>query len=183
MKTIYLFRHSTKSSVGDAPLSQEGIHLAKIIGHDKLSGKDFTHLFISPLSRSADTLKSMTEGAGDFLDIKPTIFPPHAVSADSDGMTLWEGVCHEAELAGEDMMQAALQKDSVRAESIAKESAQAFTNWVASMPDDSRVLVVHHSPFLELMVYGLFNKVLPQLQPCEGCVIIENHGKLQLTDA
>lgn len=180
MKTIYLLRHSTKTSAGDMPLSKAGVDLARKVGHEKLSGKGFTHLFVSPLSRSKDTMKAMSEGARDFPETEPKIFPPHSVSATPDGMALWEGACHEAEVVGEDMMLAVLQKDSDRAEQIAKESARAFKQWIQFMPDDFHVLVVHHSPFLELMAYGLFGKILPQLEPCEGFVILEEACRLTL---
>lgn len=178
MKNIYLLRHSIKETVGDSVLSPEGLELARNIGLTKLSGKRFTHLYASPLSRSVDTLKALAQGAGDFPKQEPSIFPPHSVSATSDGMALWEGVCHEAERSGLDMMDAAMTKDKERADKIAKEGALAFKEWLNSIPENSSVLVVHHSPFLELVVYGLFGEILQQLQPCDGFRIIANEGRL-----
>lgn len=180
MKNIYLLRHSTKVTVGDSALSREGLELAKNVGLTKLLGKQFTHLYVSPLSRSIDTLKALAEGAGDFPKQEPSIFPPHSVSITLDGMALWEGVCHEAEKAGQDMMRAAMTKDKDRAEKIASKGGAAFKEWLASIPDGSNVLVVHHSPFLELIAYNLFGEVLRQLQPCEGFRVIEENGVLTL---
>ena len=53
-------------------------------------------------------------------------------------------------------------------------------DWFETLPDDANVLVVHHSPFLELIAYGLFGEVLPQLQPCEGFKIIDEDGILKM---
>lgn len=180
MKKIYLLRHSTKANTGDSDLSTEGVELARKIGKTKLRGKGFTDLYVSPLSRSGETMKFLMEGARDFPEQEPKIFPPHSVSATPDGMALWEGVCHEAEKVSEDMMQAAVKQDAVRAEKIAKDGAAAFRNWIATLPENSNVLVVHHSPFLELIAYGLFEKILPQLQSCEGFKIIEESGVLRI---
>ena len=179
MKRVSLFRHSTKNGIGDSELSPEGIELAKKIGQ-KLRGQEFTRLYISPLSRSGATMKAMAEGAGDFPEQEPKLFPPHGVSATPDGMALWQGVCHEAEKVGEDMMQAALNQDAEVANKVAHDGAEAFQTWIATLPENANVLVVHHSPFLELIAYGLFGEVMPRLQPCEGFQVVEENGVLKM---
>jgi broad specificity phosphatase PhoE len=178
MKTIYLMRHSIKTGTGNSGLSIEGIKLAKEIGSSKLRDKHFTHLFVSPLSRTTDTLNSLSDGAGDFPKQRYEIFPLQTVSSSDDGMKLWEGVCHEAEINGGDMMEAALREDSKRAEKIANKGAKAFNEWIKSLPENSTALVVNHSPFLELIAYGLFGDAIPQLQPCEGFRVLSKDGAL-----
>lgn len=179
MKIIELRRHGRKTAPGDAPLSEEGVAHATQMGWEALHGKDFTQFFVSPLVRTTQTLEAFARGAGDFRLQDVAIFPPHAVSELPDAMELWNGPCHEAEKRGEDMLTCALASSPQVAKRIADASAKAFRDWIATLPENARVLVVHHSPFLELMVYGLFGVRLPQLQPLEGFRIVERSGNLK----
>jgi hypothetical protein len=77
------------------------------------------------------------------------------------------------------MLQAALDEEPDLTNNIASKAATSFQRWIASLPDGSHALVVGHSPFMELIAYGLFGKILKQLQPCEGFRIIEESGELQ----
>ncbi|MEI7741471.1 MAG: histidine phosphatase family protein [bacterium] len=181
MKTIELRRHSTKSGPGNHDLSEAGIALAHRIGKEELHGKNFTLLFDSPLKRAKDTLNAFKEGALDFPDVQPQLFPPlMEVALQKSAMELWNGVCNHAEERDEDMMQAALENEPALTNTLAKEAAASFLRWIASLPDDTNALVVGHSPFFEMIALGLFDEVLPQLQPCEGFRIIEENGALRL---
>lgn len=120
-------------------------------------------------------------GAGDFSALPLQLFQPGVeVGGTKDALELWGGVCNQAEHAGQDMLQAALKKEPILSQDIATKSAASFKRWLALIPDGARALVVGHSPFMELMVYGLFKKILPQLDYCEGFEIIEINGELQL---
>ena len=178
MKIIELRRHSKKSAPGNSNLSPAGIELAERVGATELQGKRFTHLFISPLQRTKDTLIAMQRGATDFPAVEPQNFAPHAVA--ESGMSLWEGACNRAEHAGQYMLAAALNDDPDTARAIAHKGAEAFKVWLNELPHDAHALVIHHSPFLELIAYSLFGVQLPQLQPCEGFTIIEELDKLRL---
>lgn len=181
MKIIELRRHSTKSGPGDTDLSSVGIELARKKGAEKLVNKKFTLLYQSPLKRTQDTLKIMKEAAGDFPDVDPENFLPHMeVSQTEEAMHLWRGACHRAEKIHQDMMSCVLQEEAETAGSIARAGAASFQKWLAALPENTHALVIGHSPFLELIAFGLFGRSLPQLQPCEGFRIIQKRGELYL---
>jgi phosphohistidine phosphatase SixA len=131
------------------------------------------------LNRTRQTLEIFKRCAGDFSEVEPQIFRPNAAAETERGMTLWSGVCNTAEHRGEDMLEAALTKAPEISNEIAKDGASAFKQWLTGLPDSSQVLVVGHSPFLELIVFGLLNIKIPALQPCDGFRLIEVNGELK----
>ena len=183
MKNIQFRRHSIKQGPGDTDLSDEGINLAQKIGKESLSSKNFSAVFVSTLKRTRDTAAEFMRGAGDFPQSPFQIFQPGVEAGGTvEALKLWSGVCNAAEHADQDMLQEALQKETKSAHKIAMTSAVSFKTWIAALPDGVNALVVGHSPFLELMVYGLFGKALPQLKYCEGFTIIEDKGVLSLVN-
>ena len=175
------YRHSKKQGPGNVNLSSEGIQLAQHVGEHELRNKHYTHLCTSHMKRTQETLFAFAVGAGDFPKIKPEIFLANMSERQADdGLRLWNGVCHQAELLNEDMLQAALKNEHILAMKVAEEGSILFKQWVSFLPDKTRALIVHHSPFMELIVKGLFGRELPQLQPCEGFVIIEDDKGLHL---
>jgi len=180
MKRIELYRHSIKTQPGNADLSPDGVTLAEKIG-EGLRGKAFTHLFVSSLKRTQDTMDAFARAAGDFPHVPYAVFLPHtSVSNTQEGLSLWSGACNRAEHRGEDKMRAALKEEPEIAQRVAKEGAESFRRFVEQLPDGACALVVDHSPFLELVVYGLFDVVMKQLGFCEGFVIEEHDGVLKL---
>jgi broad specificity phosphatase PhoE len=183
MKTVELRRHSTKLGSGDTDLSHVGVWLAEKVVEHELRNKGFTLLFESPLKRTKETLAAFSKSAGDFPKIAPELFPPHMeVSETEEGMYLWSGVCHHAERENADMMQAALEGEPERTNALARKAATAFKRWLSALPENTNVLVVGHSPFIEIVAFGLFEKVIPQLQPCEGIRIVEQDQGYQLAE-
>ncbi len=181
MKKVELYRHSIKLGHGDCDLSPEGIEKAMAMGRELLRGKGYTHLYVSPLIRTTETINAFALGAGDFPDVTLQEFPPHVtVSTSQEAMRLWTGVCHRAEAHGTDMLQAVLEQEAEVGQVVAAEAAKAFVLWLKDLPEEAHALVVGHSPFLELMIYGLFNKQLTQFQPCDGACITFNDGVLSL---
>lgn len=181
MKTVEFRRHSTKIGPGDTDLSPVGVWLAQKVGVFELKNKHFTHLFESPMKRSKETLIAFSESAGDFPSITPELFSPHMeVSETEEGMYLWSGACHSAELVNGDMMQAVLSQEPERAKVLGYKAATSFKKWLDALPENARALVVGHSPFMELIAFGLFNEVLPQLQPCEGFRMVEEDHQYKL---
>mgnify|MGYP001610436709 CR=1 FL=1 len=179
MRTIFLYRHAKKVGHGDVHLSNEGIESACRVGETQLRGKNFSLFFVSSRNRTKETLSAFRKGAGDFLFVEPKIFPLHTdVFSSEDAMKLWEGVCNEAEQKNEDMLLAALQKDHERTERISFQAGEAFKKWIHTLPNDTNVLVVYHSPALELIVYNLFGITLTQLKPSEGFKINERDDEL-----
>jgi len=123
---------------------------------------------------------AFAEGAGDFTvtEIGRFLTDPDVFGTDN-ALQLWHGVCYQAELNGEDMMTAIMEQDSVEAEHIASNATAQLRLWLNSLPADAQVLVVHHSPSLELIAYGLFGITLPQLQPCDGFRILVDGDNLR----
>lgn len=181
MKKIEFRRHSIKQGPGDTDLSEAGLQLAKKVGEEFLRGKQFDAVFVSTVKRTHDTALAFMLGAGDFKQQSLQIFEPGVeVGSSEAALNLWGGVCNQAERAGEDMLQAALTKDPVMAREIAMQAARSFRVWLANLPQDTRVLVIGHSPFMELMAYGLFGTQLSQLRYCEGFEIIEDRDELTI---
>jgi len=157
--------------------------MAERIGKEYLRGRHYTHLFMSPVSRTRETMDLFARGAGDFPLVEPHIFlESNDVFSTDDAMRLWSGVCHEAEMIGKDMMRAALEQDTDRAYRISAEAAVEFKKWLDKLPDGAHVFVVYHSPSIELLIYGLFDVILPQLQFCEGILIAEDHETLSFKE-
>lgn len=182
MKTIELRRHSIKSGPGDSNLSQAGIAFAERVGELALRNRNFTHLLVSSLQRTGDTMAAFARGAGDFSMTETGLFLTNPdVFGTENALQLWHGVCYQAELAGEDMMTAILTQDKTEAERITADATTQFRLWLDSLSVDAQVLVIHHSPSLELLAYGLFGVVLPQLQPCDGFRITIRGEQLTLT--
>lgn len=180
MKIVDCYRHSIKTGPGDCDLSDEGFLLAEKIG-ESLKNHGYTHLFVSRLHRTRQTLEIFKRVAGDFPDIQPEIFTPNTEVAETFlGMELWSGVCNAAERRGEDMFAAALSSAPDAALWIARRGAESFRDWLARLPDNSRSLVIGHSPFLELIILGLFNKKIKALKPCDGFCVTEDNGEFSL---
>jgi broad specificity phosphatase PhoE len=181
MKIVEFRRHSIKHGPGNTDLSPEGVELAHRIAEEELREKEFSALFESPMKRSQETLRAFAEAAGDFPNTKPELFPPHMeVSETEEGMKLWSGACNRAEHKGKDMLQGALDDEPELTNEIASKAASSFRRWLSTLPNGTHALVVGHSPFMELIPYGLFNSVLKQLQPCEGFCISEENEELRL---
>lgn len=183
MKTVELRRHSYKTGFGDADLSKKGIAHATQLGWEALHGKGYTHLYVSTLKRTHQTMKAFAQGAGDFPDVEPEVFPLHvSISQMPEAMQLWTGPCHNAEKRGQDMLQCALEMEHAAATEISRKAAEAFKKWVHSLPDGANALVVGHSPFLEMIALDLFDKRLAQLQPTQGFRVTEEDGQLSLKE-
>lgn len=171
-----------KQGPGDTDLSENGMRLAEEVGRQFLHGQKFNKVFVSSLKRTQDTAIGFMRGAGDFPELSLELFQPgEDVGGTEEALGLWSGVCNQAEHAGEDMLQAALHKAPAIAQGIAIQAAASFKKWLTLLPHETKALVVGHSPFLELIVYGLFEKILPQLDYCEGFEITETNGELRLS--
>lgn len=182
MKVIDLFRHSTKKSAGNVDISEAGIVLAREFAAKTLRAQNYTHLYTSPLKRTAQTMDAFRDGAGDLPNTPYEIFPLHEILASPEGLRLAHGVCHDAETAGRDMMEAAILQEPDATRYISSEASAAFHTWLSELPQDTHALVIHHSPSIEFLVYGLFGNVLKQLHYCEGVRIIGNEGSLSYTE-
>lgn len=185
MKTIECRRHSVKDGTGGYMLGPKGYAFARRVGEHQLRGRDFSHFYVSTLWRTHQTLAAFAEGAGDFDLKRAPEFDPFFQIAESeeDAIALWHGVCHAAEMAGEDMMAASMRYEKNRVDRIARLVTDAFRAWVAALPEDANVLMVGHSPLLEFVPYGLFGVVLPALRECNGFRIVEEGGELRLDAA
>lgn len=179
MSIVFEFRrHSIKDGPARGMIGPRGWMLAREVGRRQLRGKDFTHFFGSTLWRTHQTLAAFDEGAGDFR-FKRT--PEHAAFyADLPGlMELWKA-CAIGAKRGIDMMQTALSHDPELADRTAKACAEKFREWLPSFPEDSRVLVVGHSPNMELLALGMTGLILPGLSECRGFRLALGDGGARL---
>lgn len=171
MITLELRRHSVKDGVGGYAIGPRGYDLARQVGVE-LRGRNFTHFFVSPLWRTQQTLAAMAEGAEDFdLQFGPFLFPPHVRATEHDGMALWGGVCKEAEQEGEDMYAAVRQVAPQVVLDIARDGGRLFREWAEALPHNASVLVIGHSPYLEMIVEDVTGIALRAFAPCEGATL------------
>jgi phosphohistidine phosphatase SixA len=159
-------RHSIKDGPAKGMIGPKGFALARDVGRLQLRNRGFTHFFASSLWRTHQTLAAFDEGAGD-LRFKAT--PEHAgFYLDwPELMVLWR-VCADGANRGEDMLQTALFHDPALANRTVVAVAEKFREWAKSFPDNSRILVVGHSPYMELIPVGLLNVIIPGLKECQG---------------
>ena len=147
-------------------IGPKGYALAREVGRQQLRGRRFTEFYASGIWRTHQTLAAFGEGAGDFMLKLTPMSPPIYVERD-DVRELWR-VCRQAEIRGEDMVQAALAHDVALFHGLAAELATLFMAWAAGFVDGDNVLVIGHSPHLEIMTFGLTGDVMPGLKECEG---------------
>lgn len=167
MATTFEFRrHSIKDGPTSAAIGPNGYTFARAVGAAQLRGRAFSAFFASGFWRTQQTLAAYAEGAGDFR-IKFTPQSPPIYVERSDVWELWR-ICREAEIRGEDMMAAALAYDGGFVRLLAFEVAALFASWASSFDAGARVLVVGHSPHMEILAFGLSGAVLPGLKECEG---------------
>ena len=173
-------RHSIRdAAVNDQMIGPLGYELARRVGEKQLRGRKFDCFCVSSLYRTHQTLAAFVEGAGDFdLTLAPPIAPLDVVSPDT--RTLWRA-CREAQRRGEDLVEAVFVSHARIAEKVASQIADLFKTWSSSFADGSRILVVGHSPALELMLFGVTGTKIPSLNYCEGFRIIEKGGSYEVT--
>jgi phosphohistidine phosphatase SixA len=166
-------RHSIKDGVPKGTLGPNGLLLAARVGRELMRGKEFDLFCISSYERTRETLAAFADGA-QWHDVeRRTTFAPICLDW-PELRHLWD-VCHEAEKSGADMMQTALGHDAMMlaalghdarsAQNAATSIAALFRAWVLTLKDDARVLVIGHSPYMELLVLGLTTDVSPGLPP------------------
>lgn len=66
------------------------------------------------------------------------------------------------------MLRAALAADRDLSERAAAEGSRRFREWGATLGADADVLVVGHSPYMELVLRGLTGHTIPALKECQG---------------
>ncbi len=170
-------RHSIRDGANPQMIGPLGYKLTRLAGEHQLLGKNFSHFFVSPLYRTHQTLAAFAEGAQDFdLKYAPPVAPLNVVS--SDTQILWK-TCWEASKNGVDLMGAAFSTHAEIAEKVAVSMTDLFKTWSSEFADNSRILVVGHSPALELMLYGATGIKIPSLSFCEGFRIIKKGEELQ----
>ena len=180
MSTVFEFRrHSIKDGPERGMIGPRGWALAREVGRRQLRGRGFTRFFGSTLWRTHQTLAAFDEGAGDFR-FKQT--PKHAgFYAELPGLLeLWKA-CSDAAKRGEDMVRTALAVDRALAERCAEECAIRFEAWrMVEIEDGARVLVVGHSPNMELLALGLTGLVAPGLAECQGFRLVLDGDDVRL---
>ncbi len=159
-------RHSIKDGPAPGTIGPKGFALARRVGESQLRGKGFTHFFVSALWRTHQTLAAFDEGAGDFhLKFSPHNAPFYLRWPELNG--LWQ-VCAEEAKFGYDMLQTALKHNYSLTQRAAMAVGRKFDRWARKFPDNSRVLVVGHSPYMELIPFGLLGRIMPGLNECQG---------------
>lgn len=172
-------RHSIKDGPVPAMIGPSGYALAREVGRRQLRGRGFTAFYASTYWRTHQTLAAFAEGAGDFvLPRMPEILPLYV--AWPEVKALW-GACAEAERRGEDLVAAAFANDPLLVRRAAEEFSGLFEAWVAGLGADARVLVVGHSPHVEITAYGLTGVVMPGLKECQG-VRVRTDGETHVID-
>ncbi len=179
-RTFEFRRHSIKDGPGGDVIGPRGYALARSIAGQDLRGRDFGGFFVSSYWRTVQTMAAFAEGAGDFaLKFQPD---PAPIYLDWPELRpLWRA-CRQAELRGEDLLQAALQHDAALTRRAAAAVADRFRQWACSVDDGRNYLVVGHSPYLEMLVLGLFGLTLASLRECRGFRVAFDGRVFELED-
>ncbi len=174
-KILEFRRHSLKDGPTGREIGPHGYDLARAVGHAQLRGRGFNRFFVSVFWRTQQTLAAFAEGAGDFApEVGAELSPIYADWPELRPM--WR-YCRQAEKRGEDLVLAALRHDERLARRAAAEAGRLFMAWSATLPDGAKVLTVGHSPYLELIPFGLLGVQLPSLRECEGFrLLVEGPG-------
>ncbi len=179
MPTLILMRHSTKDGEDGVSLGARGFALARKTGA-ALRRFAFRRFYISSMWRSTETLAAMAEGAKTFHIIdNPPVSPLHSLSErDTRTLSLWSGPCHDAEARGDDMLRAALDAEPTLVADLARAGAAAVVSMAADLGEQEVALCIGHSPMIEIAVRGLGVVVQQQLAPCEGVLLVLEHGRV-----
>lgn len=182
MRIIFEFRrHSIKDGPKTGMIGPKGWALAREVGKRHLRGRAYTHFFASPLWRTHQSLAAFDEGAGDFkLRQTPAIAPYLVDTRELHGLgELWMA-CHKGAKQGIDMMETAFETNAVLCERLATLSSRRFREAIPKFKDGSHVLIVGHSPNMELMVKGLTDMRIHGLAECEGFVLDWQDGHIDV---
>jgi phosphohistidine phosphatase SixA len=174
-------RHSIKDGPAKGMIGPQGWKLAREVGQRQLRGRAFSHFFASPLWRTHQTLAAFDEGAGDFhLRHTPTHAPYYVEPDEMPGlMDVWIA-CSRGAKTGLDMVDTAFHTNATLMVHVMAISSMRFHDWLSGFDDGARVLVVGHSPNMELLAYGLTGKPLPGLSECQGFRLDCRDGKYDL---
>ena len=185
--TVEFRRHSTRDGVDGKTIGRGGMFLARTVGERQLRNRGFTHFCVSPLWRTQQTLVGFAEGAEDFALKDTPLQTPIYVQTTPEMRQLYRA-CRVAGLENKDMLLAALAHNEKLARKTAADMADLFRKWIAALTDGSKVLVVGHSPEMELLALAIAKRTIPSLKPCEGFRLIVTsdktvleHGSLDLT--
>jgi phosphohistidine phosphatase SixA len=179
MRTFEFRRHSIKDGPTKDMVGPRGHALARAVGERQLRGRGFTHFFCSDRWRTHQTLAAFCEGAGDMVVKR---LPPHApiyFGVDRDDVRKLFRACEEGErLRKEPILATALKLGPDICNELGLASHDAFLSWNELLPPDAHVLVVGHSPSMELLAMTGGNKDVPSLKECQGFrVFVEDTGR------
>jgi hypothetical protein len=160
MRKIEFRRHALKYSDKDT-LTPEGIKQARGIGAEELRGKGYTHSVTGGQFHNVQTMTYMAEGAGDFSSTL-FLFSP-ALYTEREKEVIAYVKKHGAVVKPDHPL---IKQESLR-------MAEEFAGLVTKLPENSRMLVIGDSIIIEILVFGLTNKVINP---------IGEHDKLELDD-
>jgi phosphohistidine phosphatase SixA len=181
-KTVEFRRHACKDGANRHLIGPIGHREARLIGERQLRGLQFTDFYVSRLFRTTQTLVSFAEGAKDMVlpgHFNPPVAPWNAAAENDRALAFWRHVGHQAEVAGEDLVTGCLYREPQLCAEIGRHAAVIFRKWLHELPDEARVLVVGHSPFMEFMIMDMFGgAIIPGLRFCDGLRIVERSRRL-----
>lgn len=179
MRTFEFRRHSIKDGPRGQALGPRGYALARAVGERQLRGRGFTHFFCSDRWRTLQTLAAFDEGAGDMAVVRaPPSAPIYPEHDRADVRALFRA-CRDAELRGERILDTALMTQPDLCHELGIAMKTAFLDWNAVLPADAAILVVGHSPSLELMA-AAFALPVASLRECQGYrIAVEDVGPRQ----
>ncbi len=150
--------------------SLEGIKLARNVGAEQMSGKNYTHVLTSTFFRTMQTACAFAEGAGDFTVARFDT----SEALNSEEMKEWGAYI---KLHGARLVQS---EDLIVEES--GRMADGFQALCSRLPENARMLAVGHAPLLECLVFGLTGAVIDPLHECEGVILDYDGSKFVLVE-
>lgn len=166
MATFEFRRHSIKDGDKKGTVGARGKLFARAVGDQLMRNKRFDRYCVSGFERTAQTLEAFAEGAG-WTDVKEKADLAPLYMHSPELQKMWDA-CREAQEQGRDIVAAAFDHDAGLAKRTSVVILELFMEWVLSLPREGHVLVIGHSPHLELLAYGISRGRLVGLKECEG---------------
>lgn len=172
MRALELRRHATRDPDVDR-LSPQGQALAEQAGRDLPGG--YVALYTSPAKRAAETVAWLLRGLGQQLPAQHGVVDALASPVEDR----WKAA---AKAAGTGRIDRVERQDPELVREESARLAAGLRELLAAVPEDGRGLAVGHSPLIEAAVYGLTGTVLEPLGECEGVVVVEEDGRIRVSE-
>lgn len=166
-RTILIYRHADYKEL---MLTSDGEARAERVGAEWLRDRNVRHLVTTPYFRTTQTAVAMARGAGDWRveahDLERNWVPDTA-------MEQWDRV---EGAAGEWNMEKMRDADPTFVTQESVRCGAILRGYALACPDEGSLVIVAHTPSIEMAVLGATGILIKALEPCEGVELEVREG-------